>query len=144
MQTQIEHTVFYAHSAQDVWDYLTRPELIEQWLMRSDFKPEVGHRFMFWTKPLPQFSFDGNIYCEVLEVVPFKKLSYTWRGGASKDEINLDSVVVWTLTEKEGGTELHLVHSGFNTDVNPGMFMAMNEGWLRNMRRIDDLVKEKK
>jgi hypothetical protein len=34
---------------------------------------------MFKTKALPAIEFDGNVYCEVLEVIPLKKLSYTWK-----------------------------------------------------------------
>ncbi len=32
-------------------DYLTQPELIEQWLAKTDFAPKVGHRFRFFDKP---------------------------------------------------------------------------------------------
>jgi uncharacterized protein YndB with AHSA1/START domain len=38
----IKHVVFYAHPAEDVWKYITQPELIKQWLMESDFKPVLA------------------------------------------------------------------------------------------------------
>lgn len=28
-----------------LWRALTQPHLIEAWLMKNDFRPEVGHRF---------------------------------------------------------------------------------------------------
>jgi uncharacterized protein YndB with AHSA1/START domain len=28
-----------------IWRALTHPHLIEEWLMKNDFKPEVGHHF---------------------------------------------------------------------------------------------------
>ena len=28
-----------------IWRALTQPHLIEEWLMKNDFKPVVGHRF---------------------------------------------------------------------------------------------------
>jgi uncharacterized protein YndB with AHSA1/START domain len=28
-----------------VWRALTQPHLIEEWLMKNDFKPVAGHRF---------------------------------------------------------------------------------------------------
>ena len=28
-----------------IWGALTQPHLIEEWLMKNDFKPVVGHRF---------------------------------------------------------------------------------------------------
>lgn len=45
--------------------------------MPNDFKPIVGHKFQFGTRPKLKLSFDGRIYCEVLEVIPFQKLVYS-------------------------------------------------------------------
>src|SRR5215813_13899892 len=33
------------HPPEKVWRALTQPHLIEEWLMKNDFKPAVGHRF---------------------------------------------------------------------------------------------------
>src|SRR5258708_5202344 len=104
MQKDIKHTWFLPHSKEKVWHFLTDSELIAQWLMKNDFKPMVGHQFQFHSKPLVNVGFDGNVYCEVKEVVPFKKLVYSWKGGPGKGKITLDSVVIWTLIEKENGT----------------------------------------
>jgi uncharacterized protein YndB with AHSA1/START domain len=143
MQKEIKHKWQYSHAPEQVWDYLTKPELIEQWLMKTDFQPVVGHDFMFTTKPLPQFGFDGMIYCKVLEVVPFKRLVYSWKGGPGNGVINLDSLVVWTLEAKDNGTELSLVHSGFKEQENDIMFSVMGAGWLRNIQRIEELLNAK-
>lgn len=143
MKNTIKHTFHYSHPVEDVWDYLTKPELIAQWLMENDFKPVVGHEFKFKTRPLPQFNFDGIAYCKVLEVVPLQKLSYTWKGGPGNGETNLDSVVVWTLTPTANGTELHLEHSGF-VDENTTIFAAMDAGWGKNIAKIEELIKAAK
>lgn len=140
MQKTIKHTLHYNHAPQHVWEYLTRPEFLEQWLMKTDFQPMEGRDFQFWTKPLPQFCFDGNIYCKVLEIIPFKKLSYSWKGGPGDGTFTLDSVVVWTLDAKDNGTELVLEHSGFKAEENAIMFQVMEAGWLKNMQRIGDLL----
>lgn len=34
-----------AHPPEKVWRALTQPHLIEEWLMKNDFVPVVGHRF---------------------------------------------------------------------------------------------------
>jgi len=141
MANQIQHTVFFAHEPSIVWDYLTKPALLSQWLMDNDIVPVVGCDFQFKTKPLPHFNFDGNVYCKILEVVPFKKLSYSWKGGPAAGEITLDSIVVWTLREKYGGTELQLEHKGFRELEDLSMYTIMNAGWLQNMRKIDGLIK---
>jgi uncharacterized protein YndB with AHSA1/START domain len=140
MEQTIKHTIFYNHPPADVWEYLTRPELIEQWLMKTDLQPVVGHEFTFTTRPLPQYNFDGIMKCKVTEVIPNKKLSYTWKGGMN-GVVSLDSVVVWTLTEKNGGTELLLEHTGFN-EASAVAFGPMNEGWRRNIHKITELLNQ--
>lgn len=110
MNRSIKHTFFYSHKPETVWEYLTKAELMSQWLMPNDFLPIVGHDFKFTIKPLPELEFDGIVYCKVLEIVPFKKLSYSWKGGPGNGKINLDSIVTWTLVAKENGTELFLDH----------------------------------
>ena len=114
---------------------------MEQWLMKNDFQPIVGHSFQFQTKPIPNFDFDGIIYCRVLEIIPFKKLSYSWRGGPGNGQMTMDSVVYWTLEPSGAGTELRLLHTGFDGMENLAIFYAMNEGWFKNIRKIDELLK---
>lgn len=135
----IQHQIFYPNPAKEVWDYLTVPELMAQWLMPNDFKPVKGHAFKFTTKPMPDFNFDGIFYCEVLEVVPLKKLSYSWKFGPGNGSLH-DSAVHWTLTEKDNGTELLLIHRGFRGSDELPIFAAMEAGWLQNMKKILKLI----
>ncbi|MEO9031826.1 MAG: SRPBCC domain-containing protein [Ginsengibacter sp.] len=140
MTKSIQHTFFYQHPPKDVWEYLTNSELIAQWLMPNNFEPILGYDFQFKINPMPKFDFDGNIYCKVVEIAPFKKLSYSWKGGPGERKITLDSIVVWTLTPKDNGTELKLVHSGFKEIENLNMYSIMDDGWLRNIKKIDNLL----
>src|SRR6185312_5745014 len=55
-----------------IWRALTQPHLIEEWLMKNDFNPVVGHRFNL------RGDWGGVLDCEVLTVEPNRKLSYTW------------------------------------------------------------------
>lgn len=139
MAKRIHHTFFYPHPQETVWDYLTKAELIAQWLMPNDFLPVVGHDFQFRTRPLPALNFDGIVYCKVLEVTPFKKLSYSWKGGPGEGNITLDSVVVWTLHPRDNGTELVLDHSSFK-EMEFNMYNAMNDGWQKNIQKILALI----
>src|SRR5579863_7455553 len=118
MNRTIKHNLFYSHTPEIVWEYLTNSALISQWLMPNDFQPIVGHDFTFRTKPIPLFEFDGIVYCKVLEIIPYKTLSYSWKGGPGNGKINLDSIVVWKLSPKDGGTEVLLEHSGLMEHVN--------------------------
>jgi len=138
----IKHTFFYSHKPEAVWQYLTNAELMSQWLMPNDFKPVVGHNFQFKARPMPNFNFDGIIYCKVLEIVPNKKLVYTWRGGPGDGTMTLDSKVEWTLNAKDNGTELIIEHNGFASDESMlQIFSVMDAGWLQNIKKIAELIK---
>jgi uncharacterized protein YndB with AHSA1/START domain len=140
MTESIQHTYFFPHPPAVVWEYLTKAELMAQWLMENDFQPVVGHEFQFRTRPLPAMDFDGIVYCTVLEIVPYKKLSYSWKGGPGDGKITMDSVIVWTLVEKDQGTELALDHIGFREMKNLAIYNAMKVGWLKNMQKMAELI----
>jgi uncharacterized protein YndB with AHSA1/START domain len=113
----------------EVWNALTQPALLSQWLMENDIQPTVGHRFNFRAKPMGDW--DGIVYCEVLEVDEPNMLVYSWKGGSDKNENYghlLDTTVTWTLTPTvTGGTKLNLVHFGFRPD--DYAFQIMGQGW---------------
>ncbi|MBO9732704.1 MAG: SRPBCC domain-containing protein [Chitinophaga sp.] len=140
MANTIKHQFFFPHPAQMVWDYLTKPELMEQWLMKNDFQPVVGLDFQFRTGPIPSLDFDGIFYCKVLEIVPLKRLTYSWKCGPGEGKIAIDSVVRWRLEPKDKGTELFLEHSGFSETENLSMFAALKDGWLKNLHKIADRI----
>ncbi|MDO3641666.1 SRPBCC domain-containing protein [Mucilaginibacter sp. L3T2-6] len=132
-------------STEKVWKCITTPELIEQWLMKNTFQPVVGHKFNFYTKPIPKMGFDGIVYCEVLEVVPCKKLVYTWKGGSSPENLTLDTILTWTLTPREDGTDLLLEHKGFKGFKNYITSLFMGSGWRKHIsRRLMSILNEMK
>ena len=140
MATSINHRFFFPHPPEAVWEYLTNADLMEQWLMKNDFLPIIGHDFQFRTNPMPSLEFDGIIFCKVLEIVPFKKLSYSWKGGPGNGKITLDSIVVWQLQPTDKGTELFLDHSGFSKIENLAIYNAMNDGWFKNIHKIAERI----
>ncbi len=140
MERSIKHTFFYPHPPERVWEYLTKPELMELWLMKNDFQPIVGLDFQFRTSPIPSLNFDGIFYCKVLEIVSFKKLSYSWKSGPGDGKITLESIVVWKLEPTDKGTELHLEHSGFAKEENLDFYNGLMHGWLEKFQKIADLL----
>jgi uncharacterized protein YndB with AHSA1/START domain len=100
MQKDIKLTWFFNRSPQEVWDYLTQKDLLEQWLMKTDFLPIPGHKFHFST---PE---NKLIHCEVLKVNPFTELSYLWQANSVGKSKTVDTKVAWTLIPKDNGTEL--------------------------------------
>lgn len=132
MQKDIRQTWFFSQSPQEVWEYLTRPELIELWLSKTDFQPAAGHKFHFADK-------SGKIiYCRVLEVDPFTRLSYSWQYPSAGDGGRVDSTVVWTLIPKDSGTELQLQHDGFTFLED---LTAHSNGWNTCLTRFEGLLK---
>jgi len=109
-----------------IWRALTQPQLIEEWLMKNDFKPVVGHRFNFradW----------GAVDCQVLAVEPNKTLSYTWAA------FGLESVVAWTLTSTGTGTHLRMEQSGFRPDQQQAYQGAMG-GWQKFFAALEQVL----
>lgn len=143
MERAITHRWFYPYPPETVWEYLTNSELLAQWLMPNDFSPVAGHRFRFSTRPRVKFGFDGTIYCEVLEVIPGRKLSYSWKGGTGTEKVALNSLVTWTLTPKNNGTELLLEHSGFKGMKNYIPWLIMTKGWAKIGKRLWKRVNDK-
>ncbi|MES2513226.1 MAG: SRPBCC domain-containing protein [Bacteroidota bacterium] len=141
MQKDIKHTWLLNSPPEKVWEHLTDAELLSEWLMKNDFKPIIGHKFQFYAKPVVNMGFDGNVYCQVLEIIPLKKLSYSWKGGPGKGKITLDSVVTWTLIEKDNATELTIEHTGFKGLKNFVGYFFMNSGWKSIIKkRLGDLL----
>src|ERR1700739_1886922 len=137
MQQEINQTWFFKQTPKEVWEYLTKPELIEQWLMKNDFKPIVGHKFCFSHAEKNKCNYDNITYCEVLEVNPFSKLSYSWNGSTDDKSRNFNSTVVWTLVSKNQGTELQLKHNGFKVleDI-----LNHTTGWDNCLKRFDEQI----
>jgi len=131
MTKTIKHTFYFNQAPQEVWDYLTKPELMEQWMMPSDFKPIVGHHFRF-TNPNNTF-----VVCEVLEVKPFTNLAYVWKNDWTKTKTPYTSKVSWTLTPVDTGTELVLVHSGFELLRD---LVSHSGGWAFLSTKLRDLL----
>ena len=137
MQRDIIQKWFFDHPPGEVWEYLTKPELIEQWLMKTDFKPIAGHKFRFTFIPKPDSTYEGVVHCEVLEVKPFTKLSYSWNGRTQGKTRNFNSTVVWTLVPKDNGTELQLQHNGFELldDI-----LIHTNGWDSCLKKFEEHI----
>ena len=114
------------YPAEKIWRALTQPHLIQEWLMKNDFKPVVGHRFDFradW----------GAVDCEILSVEPHKTLSYTWSA------MGLESVVTWTLTPTSTGTRLRMEQVGFRPDQEQA-YQGAQVGWPRFFASLEQVL----
>ena len=120
----IEQT--YDASPTEVWQALTRPELMKEWYFDiPDFRAETGHAFSFLAGG------ECNKYwhvCKVTAVVPEKKLSYTW---AYKEQPG-QSEVTFELIPDGNKTTVRITHTGLETfpDNLPDFAItSFTEGW---------------
>lgn len=105
----LRKSYFYPYAPEKVWLAITDPHAIAEWLMPNDFKPIVGHRFRFQTDPGP--CMEMYTECEVLEVDPPRRLSYSWQTVPRNAARACKPMrVSWTLTEEKGGTRLDFCH----------------------------------
>lgn len=132
MQNEIRQTWHFNQSPEELWEYLTQPQLLEQWLGKTDFQPIVGHQFRFISP------YGNHSYCEVLEVKPFTRLSYSWQKNSATNNKPFNSKVEWSLVPKENGTELQLVQNGFTTLED---HLGHNNGWNTCLEQLEALLK---
>ena len=115
-----------AFPLEKIWRALTQPHLIEEWLMKNDFKPVLDHRFNFradW----------GAVECQVLAIEPNRTLSYTWAAHG------LESVVTWTLTPMNTGTHLRMEQTGFRPDQKQA-FHGARFGWEKFFGNLEQVL----
>lgn len=120
----IERT-FNAPTAK-VWNALTNNAEMKHWYFDlAEFKPEVGFEFTFTGGPADRKYVHR---CEITEVEPGKKLSYTWRYEGHEG----NSIVTFELFAEGSKTRLKLTHRGLETfPANNADFAKTNfaEGW---------------
>lgn len=117
----------YDAKASVVWKALTDKNDMKQWYFDLvEFKAEVGFEFQF-----SGIGNEGKNYlhlCKIQEVIPEKKLSYSWR----YDGFPGDSLVTFELFSEGAKTRVKLTHQGIesfasnNKDFAKESFMA---GW---------------
>jgi uncharacterized protein YndB with AHSA1/START domain len=129
-----------------VWKAITSKEDMKHWYFDiAEFKPEVGFEFSFVGGEE-----GGEQYvhlCKVLEVIPQKRLKYSWRYQGYEG----NSFVTWELfSEGKSKTRVKLTHEGLETFPKTKDFAreCFVEGWtsligamLLDYVEVTDLVK---
>lgn len=123
----------FAHPPEKLWRALTQPHLIAEWLMKNDFKPELGHRFTL------RGEWGGVLDCEVLEIEPHKTLAYTWNFEHEDAAYALQSTVTFTLTPTRTGTHLRMEQAGFRSDQKQA-FGGAHAGWKQFFDNLDGVL----
>ena len=114
---------------EQVWKSITDPNDMKQWYFDiPSFKAEAGYQFSFIGK-----DHDGKEWvhlCTVLEVIPNKKFSHTWRYEGYEGE----SIVTWELTPEGKSTRVKLTHE--NLESFPPLKSLAKENFVQGWTEI--------
>jgi len=111
-----------------VWEQITDPQKIADWLMPNDFEATVGKKFFL------DCPHEGIISCVVKEVVPNEKLVYSFQSKTPK----ADTLVTITLAQEGKATRVTLVHSGWDALESAEQDQADNYGggWGSGLEKL--------
>jgi uncharacterized protein YndB with AHSA1/START domain len=118
MASSLRREFEYDHPVDRVWRALTEPERMGLWIMnfsnepdemKTDFRPVAGTAYRMDAKT--GRGWRGYVVGQVLEVVPRKRLVYTWAHSSYQDRHPLR--VEFTLEPTAKGTRLTMVQTGF-------------------------------
>jgi len=121
----------FAHPLEKVWRALTEGPLLEQWLMKNEFAPVVGHRFQFRAEPNPYWN--GIVDSEVLELTPPDRLVLRW------DSAGQETVVTWTLRPTDKGVLLRMEQTGFK-GLQEANIKGAEYAWKKFVGQLEDVV----
>ena len=125
-QSIVLERLFNARSSK-VWKAITDKDEMKSWYFDLvDFKAVVGFKFQFTGGPTPDRQYLH--LCEITEVNPGKKLTYSW----SYDGYSGKSFVTFELFEQENKTLLKLTHEDIETFPKEKADFAKSnfvEGW---------------
>ena len=109
-----------------VWDALTQKEHMKKWYFDlEEFKAIRGFEFVF-TAGAEDMEYKH--ICTVTEVVPNKKLDYSWRYEGYPG----NSLVSFELFDEDKKTKLRLTHVGLESFASAGPDFSVEkfaEGW---------------
>ena len=124
-----------------VWSYLSEREKFEKWMLTMSGAPTLGETFYFRMTAAKDSEWDGEIKCHVTRMEPPNRLEFSW----SHNELAFaETLVSISLAEVAGGTEVTLVHSGWDAIANEALraykHSDHNEGWDNHLRVWDELA----
>ena len=132
MPKSVKRELRFPQSRDEVWQALTSPESLAEWMYPNDFEARVGHRFTFRVPPKPQANFEGlTVHCEVVKCDPPEGLSFTWVAGG------IDTRVDYRLEADGDGTKVFFEHGGFEQEHAYG---GAGYGWTMMHGKLSALL----
>jgi uncharacterized protein YndB with AHSA1/START domain len=145
---KVEVTRTMPFNVNKVWDAWTNPALVQKWfnrkgatLGRAEVELKVGRNFFmdYQTKTGDVL----RVYGEYLEIVPFKKLVFTW----ADDNLNLEddaaldkgyeSRVTVALNDLGKSTEIKVIHDRLSSS---DIMEDFEKGWTDCLRSMEEEI----
>lgn len=123
-----------------VFEAFRNPALLRRWAVPGEHRTEsVAMDFRVGGRYRREIRFpDGSVHAlsgEYLQIEPPRRLAYTFRWetfpGFPETRVEVE------LLERQGGTELRIVHTGFETSAEAGDHEA---GWDSCLDRLEELL----
>ena len=133
MKFEIAFERVYPQSLDSVWDALTDPAALGEWLMKTDFVPEAGRSFQMWCEN-PEGGTDHYL-CKVLAIEPPVRMRWSWLLDGRQSEG--ETFVEFELSEVPEGTRLVVRHSG---DRDRPIIDAFKDGWPDKLETLGSVL----
>lgn len=122
-----------------IWKALTDVEEMRVWYFDlKEFRPEPGFEFEF---SVEHEGLNYHHLCKVTEVIPQKKIAYTWRYKGEPG----DSLVTFELSADGNKTKLRLTHEGLETFPKTPAYARKNfeAGWTGLATELQHFLEKK-
>jgi uncharacterized protein YndB with AHSA1/START domain len=94
--------------------------------------PRVGGKYR-WDLTNPEGE-EMTVFGEYRELVPGKKIVFTWKWDDDANWEEHNSIVTVELSDRDGGTELHFIHEKLPSEESRDRH---NEGWNSVLDRLE-------
>jgi uncharacterized protein YndB with AHSA1/START domain len=110
-----------------IWNALTNKDEMKHWYFDlKEFKAETGFRFQFTAETAEEVKYLHE--CEITEVIPLKKITYSWR----YPDYSGISYVTFELIPQQDKTLVKLTHQGIDTfpqEISDLSLQNFEKGW---------------
>ena len=130
----VSRSIFIAATPERVWTAITDPEHIVKWFGSGATldRLEPGGTGV-WT-----FDGYGEVPIAVEAVDPLRSITYRW-GNTKSPVVDpvASTVFTYTLEAVDGGTQLHVIETGFENLAEPARGLQDNqEGWTSELNKL--------
>jgi uncharacterized protein YndB with AHSA1/START domain len=141
-KTSLEIKRFINAPRTRVYQAWTDPVQLKEWFGPEKVRtrnlsvdPRIGGKYR-WDLTSPDGE-DMTVFGEYRELVPGKKIVFTWQWDDDQVWENRTSLVTVELSDRDGGTELRLTHEQLPSEESRDRH---NEGWTSVLDRLEKFL----